>query len=60
MSDSEMGVFCNDNDVVTRIVIEDMGLTGTLPVELSLLSDLTHLVLPRNHCTVRFPNNWWN
>jgi Leucine-rich repeat (LRR) protein len=57
-SDSEMGVFCNDKDVVTRIVIEDMGLTGTLPVELSLLSDLTHLVLPRNQLYGSLPQQW--
>jgi Leucine-rich repeat (LRR) protein len=57
-SDSDMGVFCNDKDVVTRIVIEDMGLTGTLPVELSLLSDLTHLVLPRNQLYGSLPQQW--
>lgn len=43
-----LGVGCNDDDQVTSIAIDAMGLAGILPPELSLLTHLQHLSLDNN------------
>eukprot|EP00934_Nitzschia_sp_Nitz4_P004740 Nitzschia sp. Nitz4//scaffold28_size193895//9875//12667//NITZ4_001621-RA/size193895-snap-gene-0.318-mRNA-1//1//CDS//3329545850//4730//frame0 len=54
--DSELGVGCNDNNMINSLIIADMGLRGEIPVELSGLSNLEILDVQSNFLTGSLPS----
>jgi Leucine-rich repeat (LRR) protein len=55
-SSYELGVNCGNDNQVTSLSIDAMGLTGTLPTELSLLTHMQHLSLRSNSLSGDIPN----
>ena len=52
----DLGVGCDSDNQVTSVVIDAMGLVGTLPPELSLLTNLQLLSLHSNSLSGAIPN----
>lgn len=52
-----MGVECDENEEVTSVVLENINLVGTIPLEIALLSKLTFLSLDGNQFTGSIPSN---
>ncbi len=54
------GIYCTRNSTVERIRLNSVGLTGTIPWELSLLGDLVDLVLSSNALRESLPSDFSN
>lgn len=52
----ELGVDCDNDNQVTSVAIDAMGLTGTLPSEVSLLTNMQQLSLRSNSLSGDIPN----
>eukprot|EP00531_Pseudo-nitzschia_arenysensis_P001326 CAMPEP_0116124914 /NCGR_PEP_ID=MMETSP0329-20121206/5535_1 /TAXON_ID=697910 /ORGANISM="Pseudo-nitzschia arenysensis, Strain B593" /LENGTH=556 /DNA_ID=CAMNT_0003618927 /DNA_START=166 /DNA_END=1836 /DNA_ORIENTATION=- len=50
------GLGCNEDDFITRIELEQNGVAGTLPSELSRLQTLRHLILEEGILTGTIPS----
>ena len=50
------GVVCDEDKQIISLVIDSMGLVGTLPPELSLLTNLQHLSFDTNSLSGDIPN----
>lgn len=50
-----MGIFCDDNQVVNKIILPNVGLTGKVPKELGSLKQLEKIVLDANVLTGAIP-----
>lgn len=50
-----MGIFCDDNNRVTKIIMPTVGFTGELPKELGSLETLKKIVLDANELTGSIP-----
>ena len=56
VDNSDRGVACDDERQIISLVIDSVGLAGTLPPELSLLTNLQHLSLDSNLLSGEIPN----
>ena len=54
-NDKTSGVFCNENDQVTAILMPENHMSGTIPHDIGLLSNLERLNLTRNILTGTIP-----
>jgi Leucine-rich repeat (LRR) protein len=52
------GITCNDSGEVTAIVLDNQGIQGDLPAELSLLSQLERLIVSENSFTGDVPGSF--
>lgn len=54
-NDKTHGVFCNENNQVTAIVMPEVGLAGTIPHDIGLLSNMETFNLTRNELSGSIP-----
>lgn len=56
--DSALGIYCIDVPALNQILMKQVGLSGTIPWEISLLSNLSHLEWDKNSIAGTLPTEF--